>query len=101
MIAVSKLASLQLGIFFAFVLNETIRTVFFNDYMENPVAVLTPVLLALLLCVWVVTFVRLSRDARNSIAIPKWCKVVQWVVGVGFLGLFVAMGIAFLTLVGL
>jgi uncharacterized membrane protein YhaH (DUF805 family) len=101
MIAASKLTSLQLGIVFAVILNETIRTVSFDDYTENPVAVLTPVFLAILLCVWVVTCVRLVHDARNSLPIPKWCKVVQWVVGVGFLGLFVAMGMAFLTLVGL
>lgn len=95
-----KLAILQIAFVAAFIVGEAVRSIAFKDYYENPLANLAPWILVFLLLVWIVAAVFLTRVKRESKAVPKWCQVVQLVVGLGLFGLFVSMAVGFAFFIG-
>lgn len=81
----------QIVILVGIICNEALRSALSGDYYDNPIALITPGLVAVLVCAWLCTLVLLVRDNAARRPIPRWCKVTQGVVGCGIFLFVLAM----------
>lgn len=70
--------------------NELTRS-FFPDYYENPVATITPILVLALALAWLGNLAAFYYDAAKKREVPKWCKVLESVVGIVLVLFFTGM----------